>query len=560
MTCNLPIYIKRESQFVGIGTNQPGAALHVQGDIILAGQMFNAEGEPFSLGGGGGAWKSRTSNLPLLVAPGAGNGGVIQVLSNVCLQKYGGNDNAYNIYSKALVVNAPTNREADYKISLPDMLKPNVYAPDTVIGEFWLTTTSNNESMTYKAVASVLAAEYDFATVRFLSGTTSVSFGHIGAGNVIELNGILAYATDLSINAPPSDSIYIPAVSVQWMEVAFPNPNVFGVGATDFFTSARKGMVRYVGDDIAYRIDVTGYAQNSAALTNNYALALPYPIQLSSYSTNAIVGDLTIRITNSFSTTIYRAYARVLAHTDSAVELRYINGTHDSSLYDIDVGSTIVLQGTLQYKSAMTASVAIPYSYIPNSLTQDTQGNIGIGTSLTPAKLTVGGDINFTGSLYQNGVAFVSGSGSSTFGTTQVVQHAFGGLLVSVTGNYYVGVRITWENATTSDSARAHLSGKCSISGNDSENAYRKFETIIDCKNDVVDLKPKGIANGEANNFYTTAFAGLTHVIERSAANAIDVQVRWTSSLQPYVTTAVFEFVAPESLGAITYTNINGVF
>jgi len=407
MTCNLPIYIKRESQFVGIGTNQPGAALHVQGDIILAGQMFNAEGEPFSLGGGGGgSWKSRTSNLPLLVAP-----AVIQVLSNVCLQKYGGNDNAYNIYTKALVVNAPTNREADYRISLPDMMKSNVYAPDTVIGEFWLTTTSNNESMTYKAVASVRAAEYDFATVRFLSGTTSVSLGHIGAGNVIELNGILAYATKISINSPPSDSIYIPAASVQWMEVAYPNPNVFGVGADDFSTSARKGMVRYFGDDIAYRIDVSGLVQYSAALTNNYALALPYPIQLGSYSENAIVGDLAIRITNSLSTTIYRAYARVLAHTDSAVELRYINGTHDSSLYDIDVGSTIVLQGTLEYKTTMTASVAIPYSYIPNSLTQDTQGNIGIGTSLTPAKLTVGGDINFTGSLFQNGVAFLSSGG-----------------------------------------------------------------------------------------------------------------------------------------------------
>jgi hypothetical protein len=265
--------------------------------------------------------------------------------------------------------------------------------------------------MTYKAVASVRAAEYDFATVRFLSGTTSVSFGHIGAGNVIELNGILAYATGISINSPPSDSIYIPAASVQWMEVAYPNPNVFGVGADDFFTSARKGMVRYFGDDIAYRIDVSGLVQYSAALTNNYALTLPYPIQLSSYSENAIVGDLAIRITNSLSTTIYRAYARVLAHTDSAVELRYINGTHDSSLYDIDVGSTIVLQGTLEYKTTMTASVAIPYSYIPNSLTQDTQGNIGIGTSLTPAKLTVGGDINFTGSLYQNGVAFLSSGG-----------------------------------------------------------------------------------------------------------------------------------------------------
>ena len=46
----------------------------------------------------------------------------------------------------------------------------------------------------------------------------------------------------------------------------------------------------------------------------------------------------------------------------------------------------------------------------------DSNGNVGINTTTPGSALTVNGDINFTGNLYQNGVAFTSGGGGSTSG------------------------------------------------------------------------------------------------------------------------------------------------
>ena len=50
--------------------------------------------------------------------------------------------------------------------------------------------------------------------------------------------------------------------------------------------------------------------------------------------------------------------------------------------------------------------------------TQFTAGKVGVGTTNAQYNLDVGGDINFTGNLYQDGSAFTSGVGIRTAGGT----------------------------------------------------------------------------------------------------------------------------------------------
>lgn len=77
-----------------------------------------------------------------------------------------------------------------------------------------------------------------------------------------------------------------------------------------------------------------------------------------------------------------------------------------------------------------------------------TSSNVGIGTTDPQYKLHVGGDVNFSGTLYQNGVAF-SGGGSSQWITT--------GSGISTSSNVGIG--------TTNPTSKLTVVGNVNVSG-----------------------------------------------------------------------------------------------
>ena len=74
----------------------------------------------------------------------------------------------------------------------------------------------------------------------------------------------------------------------------------------------------------------------------------------------------------------------------------------------------------------------------------DSSGNVGIGITNPNYDLDVGGNINFTGSLYQNGTPFVSGGGG--------VWEENGGDVYRSTGNVGIG--------TTNPEQKLHILGR----------------------------------------------------------------------------------------------------
>ena len=107
-------------------------------------------------------------------------------------------------------------------------------------------------------------------------------------------------------------------------------------------------------------------------------------------------------------------------------------------------------------------------------VTISTAGNMGVGTTIPAYKLDVSGDINFTGTLYNNGVAFSGGGGGSSQWTTT------GANIYYNNGNVGIG--------TTTPSFKLHISGTVD-SGveqyNQNTSAGTNAYTLIGCRNNT---------------------------------------------------------------------------
>ncbi len=109
---------------------------------------------------------------------------------------------------------------------------------------------------------------------------------------------------------------------------------------------------------------------------------------------------------------------------DEALRLTALNNSSDIGTYiafhDTAYSPDSARIGASREGAAQQSSLAFYTRFNNTSVNEKMRitglGNVGIATTTPAYKLSVAGDINFTGGLYQNGVAFTSGSGGSSVG------------------------------------------------------------------------------------------------------------------------------------------------
>ena len=136
------------------------------------------------------------------------------------------------------------------------------------------------------------------------------------------------------------------------------------------------------------------------------------------------------------------------------------------SLNSLNVTSTNIVGTNVSINSIIITNGGLIATFNSNTIGSifTTGGNIGINTTIPGYILDVGGDINFSGSLYQNGVLFTSGGGgggSSQWTTTS------GNTITYTSGNVSISGPLSITNtadAVATTSAAVTISGGIGVS------------------------------------------------------------------------------------------------
>lgn len=288
----------------------------------------------------------------------------------------------------------------------------------------------------------------------------------IEAGKVL-LNGPLYDGTG-------SNALWIPGSTVSWQRALLQRPlNVPAGGA--FTYSASNCLVRYIGNEVVYNVNVTGTVTSAptAGAAADYTLSVPYPVNLGTYAPSTIVGEMWLSVWSATSSNTFKAFAR--ASTDSnAATLRVLAGTAETTLGAVVASNVVNLQGTLTYTTPLLNNAnGLPVQYTPAAFVQNQLGAVSLGSGQAPrAQYDVVGTTSntpvllvdqqaATGDIVQvrdMGVTkvVVDGNGNVGIGTTapQGLLHVAGATSnVVVTSQGFVGI------GTTVPTASLHVNG-----------------------------------------------------------------------------------------------------
>jgi len=182
-------------------------------------------------------------------------------------------------------------------------------------------------------------------------------------------------------------ALWIPGSAVNWQ--ATPAPPAITVPAGGAFTTtASAGLWRYIGNEINYNATLQGTLTTIPTdTTQNFAISLPYPVKLSAYATNAIIGDMWADVYYQSSSNTFKAYARVDPTNANRATLRVLAGTKDDTFSTMLATSTLALKGQINYTTtAIIQTIQVPTAQIPVDFRQDQSGQLALNSGGNPPR------------------------------------------------------------------------------------------------------------------------------------------------------------------------------
>jgi hypothetical protein len=221
--------------------------------------------------------------------------------------------------------------------------------------------------------------------------TSNIAFteGNLGIGTTMPLKK-LHIEDDIIFDGvmfnKVGQAIWMPGSALEWKTSAGEHPILTPSQSVSINISNKKGQFKYLGNNITYNVFFEASVTGKTIVDGDYVLALQYLADMNSYAVGAVLGELWLTVTTATSITTYKAYAKVLSG-GAGVALRYLNGTYEESLATLNIGSSIRLEGTLEYRTGYIADeVSLPKIWTPKGFSENIAGYVGLNNMAVPAR------------------------------------------------------------------------------------------------------------------------------------------------------------------------------